>query len=462
MKIFKYILPLAAMPLLFVSCSPEEDDLFEASAIERLEADAATTMDILCSAENGWEMLYFLNDEQDIPCYTLLVKFTRGEQGGLDGMAQFASYSDVTGDAYRLSEESPFTVTLDNSTVLSFNSYNSIFHIFSDPSYQGERGPTDSDYPYDLGRGMMGDYEFMVVDHSNPDVVMLKGKKRQVYSVLRRLSSDVDWQGYFTQLNATKTTMFASNPSPLRLVVGDKSFHLYNGSSSIFQVVDGATDDGMLTAATDWKFVLFSDGLRFITNFDEDGVSAGQDFFYNSERTRMESHDENGNLLAYIDGGDPYWFFNRVNTPDATTGNTAHNWGVTYDGMGAIVKAVYDQIYATAWGQRYNLFEPTFACLSSVGNVLGITGNGLSFSNVYYSLVKTSDDDARTVTYSLGDAQRTVSSIFTATDGAMETFYGFFDNGATYRFETVTPFTLSTIRMINVADETISFNVVYK
>ena len=74
----------------------------------------------------------------------------------------------------------------------------------------------------------------------------------------------------------------------------------------------------------------------------------------------------------------------------------------------------------------------------------------------------TSDDDARTVTYSLGDAQRTVSSIFTATDGAMETFYGFFDNGATYRFETVTPFTLSTIRMINVADETISFNVVYK
>ena len=70
MKIFKYILPLAAMPLLFVSCSPEEDDLFEASAIERLEADAATTMDILCSAENGWEMLYFLNDEQDIPCYT--------------------------------------------------------------------------------------------------------------------------------------------------------------------------------------------------------------------------------------------------------------------------------------------------------------------------------------------------------------------------------------------------------
>ena len=66
MKIFKYILPLAAMPLLFVSCSPEEDDLFEASAIERLEADAATTMDILCSAENGWEMLYFLNDEQDM------------------------------------------------------------------------------------------------------------------------------------------------------------------------------------------------------------------------------------------------------------------------------------------------------------------------------------------------------------------------------------------------------------
>lgn len=459
MKIFKYILPLAAMPLLFVSCSPEEDDLFEASAIERLEADAATTMDILCSAENGWEMLYFLNDEQDIPCYTLLVKFTRGEQGGLDGMAQFASYSDVTGDAYRLSEESPFTVTLDNSTVLSFNSYNSIFHIFSDPSYQGERGPTDTDYPYDLGRGMMGDYEFMVTDHSNSDVVELKGKKRGVYSILRRLSADVDWQGYFTQLNAAKAEMFTGNPAPLRLVVGDRTFHLYSGLSSIFQVVDGATDNGLLTAATDWKFVLFNDGLRFITNFNEDGVSAGQDFYYNSDRTRLESFDANGNLLAYIDGGDPYWFFNSVNTP-GSTGSTTHNWAITYDGMGAVASVLYDEIYATAWGQRYNLFEPTFAVLSSVGNVLGLSGSGLILNNMYYTLNKEANDDARTVTYHLGDVQRNMTSIFAAAP-AMEQFYGYFD-GDTYRFELTSPFSMSRIRMINVDNEDFSFDLVYK
>ena len=459
MKIFKYILPLAAMPLLFVSCSPEEDDLFEASAIERLEADAATTMDILCSAENGWEMLYFLNDEQDIPCYTLLVKFTRGEQGGLDGMAQFASYSDVTGDAYRLSEESPFTVTLNNSTVLSFNSYNSIFHIFSDPSYRGERN-SSGEYPYALGRGMMGDYEFMVVDHSNPDVVMLKGKKRQVYSVLRRLSADVDWQDYFNRLNAQRTLMLTNNPAPLYMVCGDKSFHLYNGFNSIFEVVNAVGDNGSLTAAQDWKFVLSNSGLRFITPFDEEGVNAGQDFYYNADSTRLESRDADGNLLAYIEGADPYWFFNRVNTADAS-GNTNHNWAIIRDGMGATAQALYDRIDATAFGTAFTGFTPLFTTLSGQGNIIAISGTSFERNELWQSVVKTTDDESRTVSYSWGEAARNIGTLYNSTDGLRD-FFSYFDGGNVYTFETALPFSLATMRMVNTADPEFSFVISYQ
>lgn len=445
------------MPLLFVSCTPEEEDLFSESAIERLEADAATTMDLLCSAENGWEMLYFLNDEENIPCYTLLVKFRKS---GEDGMAQFASYSDITSNSYRISEESPFEVTIDNSTVLSFNSYNSLFHIFSDPSYRGEKGPMDSSYPYDLGRGMMGDYEFMVVDHSNSDQIMLKGKKRQTYTVLRRLPSDLNWQDYFTELNARKALMFTNNPAPLRLVVGDRSFHLYNGSTSIFKVVDGPTDDGLLTAAQDWKFTLGRDGLRFITEFNEGGVSAGQDFYYNEERTRMESRDAEGNVIAYIDAGDPYWFFNKVNTA-GTNGNTTNNWGVLYNGMGATAKAIYDRIYATAWGQRYSSFQPTFACIAGYGDVLGLSGSGIVLNNMFQTVVKTCNDEAKTVTYQLGEQNVNMNVPFNNTDGAMEEFYSYFDNG-TYTFEVPVAFTMSNLRMVNVDDPEFSFNIAYK
>lgn len=454
MKKLLYLLPMAALPLMFMqSCSPEQDDLFNDSAIERLEADAQSVLDLLCSSENGWEMLYFLNEEEDIPCYTLLVKF---EKSGGDGVAQFASYSDITSNQYRISEKSPFTVKIDNSTVLSFDSYNSIFHVFSDPDYLGEKGPTDTDYPYDSGRGMMGDYEFNVVDHSSSDVVMLKGKKRGTYTVLRRLDADVDWQQYFTDLNATKNSMLTANPAPLRLVVGERYFHLYNGGGSIFEVVDGATDDGALTAAQDWKFVLFSDGLRFITGFDQDGVNAGQDFYYNADRTRLES-----STGAYIDAGDPYWFFKTVNTADASTGNTVHNWVVEYDGMGATAKQLFDAVYASSFGQSYPNFQLIFAGLNGVGDILGLTGSNLVFSRYYNSLVKTADDNARTISYTLGETQSNMEAIYTVSNNAMRDVYSLFD-GKTYRFETVQPFSMQRLRMVSVDDDELSFNVSYK
>ena len=457
MKKLKYLLPLAALPLLFMqSCSPEEEDLFADSAIERLEADAQSVLDLLCSSENGWEMLYFLNEEADIPCYTLLVKF---ERSGAGGVAQFASYSDVTQNQYKLSEKSPFEVKIDNSTVLSFDSYNSIFHIFSDPDYRGEKGPMDKDYPYKKGQGMMGDYEFNVVDHSNSDVVMLKGKKRGTYSVLRRLDADVDWQQYFTDLNNVKNTLFTSNPAPIRLVAGDASFHLYNGASSIFQVVDAESDNGTLTAARDWKFVIFSDGLRFITDFEEEGVNAGQDFYYSADGMRMESRDADGNVIATIETCDPYWFFKLVNVAE-TSGNSAHNWEIQYDGMGAKPKEVFDRIFATAWGEAHRNVTPTLAILARYGDVLGLAGNGLSYSRNYQTLVKTFDPATSTVSYQLGDRQVNMENISEHTNGAMGEFVNYFQN-QTYRFETAQPFSLSTLRMVNVADEEISFVVRY-
>ncbi len=445
-----------ALPLIIASCSPYEDDLFSMSAIERLEADAESTMELLCSAENGWEMLYFLNEEEDIPCYTLLVKFRRS---GDDGVAQFASYSDVTNNSYLLSEESPFTMSLDNSTVLSFNTYNSLFHIFSDPTYTGTSSVSSST-SYSYGSGMLGDYEFMVVDHSSDDEILLKGKKRQTYTVLRRLADDIDWQDYFTQLNAQKNVMFSNNPAPLRLTCGDRSFHLYSGSTSIFQVVDATTDDGLLTAATDWKFVLALSGLRFINEFDEEGVSAGQDFYYNADSTRLESYDDNGNLLAYIEAADPYWFFNYVNTPN-DGGTTANNWGVIYDGMGTTAKALYDRIYATAWGQAYSTFQLTFSCNTNIHR-LGISGSGIQENRLYCELTKTVDDEAQTVSYHLGDESSYMYVAFNNTDGAMEEFYSYFDNGESYTFEVPEPFNLSTLRMVNVNDPEFSFIVEYK
>lgn len=306
---------------------------------------------------------------------------------------------------------------------------------------------------------MMGDYEFNVVDHSNSDVVMLKGKKRGTYSVLRRLDAGVDWQQYFTDLNNVKNTLFTSNPAPIRLVAGDASFHLYNGASSIFQVVDAESDNGTLTAARDWKFVIFSDGLRFITDFEEEGVNAGQDFYYSADGMRMESRDENGNVIATIEACDPYWFFKQVNVA-SSSGNSAHNWVIQYDGMGAKPKDVFDRIFATPWGEAHREVQPTLAILARYGDILGLSGNGLNYITTYQTLLKEFVDETSTISYQLGDRKVNIDNIVSHTNGAMGEFFDYFQNQS-YRLESSQPFNMSALRMVNVSDEEISFVVHY-
>ena len=134
---------------------------------------------------------------------------------------------------------------------------------------------------------------------------------------------------------------------------------------------------------------------------------------------------------------------------------------VEYDGMGATAKQLFDAVYASSFGQSYPNFQLIFAGLNGVGDILGLTGSNLVFSRYYNSLVKTADDNARTISYTLGETQSNMEAIYTVSNNTMRDVYSLFD-GKTYRFETVQPFSMQRLRMVSVDDDELSFNVSYK
>ena len=156
MKIQKIILLILGIVL--VACTPRVDDLFDETAVVRLEHRRAALMEQFMKAENGWVMQYFArvnpvaSDTAQHKGYTFIMKFRE------DGTVTIAG--EVNG-LYK-TETSMWDVINDNSSVLTFNTFNSIFHYYSNPDPElGLRGAD--------GEGIGGDYEFLVLEYNEKE-----------------------------------------------------------------------------------------------------------------------------------------------------------------------------------------------------------------------------------------------------------------------------------------------------
>jgi len=192
----KYILPLLVAGLQFAACTTEDESIFEQSAAERLEAGQKEYFQTLCEQGGTWVMEYFSNyDEQG---YVFVMKFESDKS-----VTIHADHKWI--DGYK-SEKSLWDVINDDGNVLTFNSYNTLFHIFSTPeNIEGPNAPTDDDGKDvdELGYGHNGDYEFMLMENDG-NTIRLRGKKRGIYAYLRRLPSDTDAKAYLEQTAALR------------------------------------------------------------------------------------------------------------------------------------------------------------------------------------------------------------------------------------------------------------------
>lgn len=268
---------LIAFASAFSSCKNEEDDIFDASAAERLEQAKTENHNLLCAAPNGWAMQYFA-DNTDEGGYTFLMKFDKNTS------VKIAANSSLTGNVYE-EETSMFDVIADYGPVLTFNSYNSIFHQLADP-YDVPSLPGD-----ESGYGHRGDYEFIIMD-ATADRIELRGKKHGKTIIMTALDADTDWETYFSDLTAFSNSLFDSRLDPLVLDVNGEKYTLTGSNTGVFNAVPDGGD--AISQTTKIPFIVNDKGIRFGSPFE------GLDENFSVESFIL---DEEGKLVS--DEGDP-------------------------------------------------------------------------------------------------------------------------------------------------------------
>lgn len=176
------------MAFLLAACTSEVDDIFGDNSSDRITERLAADKAVLTGAANGWLMEYYPAKSLSYGGYNVLVKFGEGED--VTVASEIGEPSQTETSKYSLKEQA--------GPVLTFDTYNSLFHPFSDPKNNYGMG--------DVGLGMEGDYEFIIME-ATAEKVELKGKKTGNRIVMTPMPADRDWTSYMTEIKASTETV---------------------------------------------------------------------------------------------------------------------------------------------------------------------------------------------------------------------------------------------------------------
>ena len=243
----KYLVIIGLLAATFAACSRDEESLFEKPAAIRAQEAIENAFDVLTSQEAGWEMAYFPNLEADAKGYNMVLKFSKN--GNVSVTAKNAT---TTANKIVTDTASTWAVKSDYGPILTFDTYNDVFHAFSDP--KGD------------GAGLLGDYEFLILK-ATPELVLLKGKKHSAYTVMRPMKH-TDLAAYFANCEKMQADLFGNN-NIVTLTQGDSKMYLYYGAEGQFQ---SAAYGSALVAETATYHPVCSteDGIIVSTGFGED------------------------------------------------------------------------------------------------------------------------------------------------------------------------------------------------
>lgn len=318
MRIYSRLIVCVISILMVAACSNEQDLLFEKSSAERLAEAKKECTEYLCAQENGWLMEYFPN----------------GGSAGVVFLMRFDKNGSCligTKNEYQTTfatERSLFEMIADNGPVLSFNTYNNLFHIYSYPALPGS---STAD-----GKGLQGDYEFIVLK-KEAECAWLKGKKYGAYIRMRPLSADQDWEAIFTGIDVMKSRLLSSDSFiPLVYHKGDSVRNAYYGNSGIFTLVKPGEDIEM---GQPLPLIVLPDAFRTYT----DGMYVeGSMYVPDDTNTRI-------NCLENSESD----YFTGISSAVFFVENTTLNWKADTTAFNPSVKAVLQQI-------RTRLSSPSF------------------------------------------------------------------------------------------------------
>lgn len=183
-KIIYSLLFCTAVIGFFTACD-DDNEVFDRSAAQRLK-DAQEKVLKALQNENGWVMQYY-SDTASYGGFTLWAKFDARNVTVAGESAIAGRHETVT---------SQYTMKGDRGPVLSFSTYNKLFHLFSDP--QGD------------GSGMLGDYEFMVLETAE-DHILMQGKKRGALIRMTPLPEGETYDSYLTKIDQMNDNLLSAS-----------------------------------------------------------------------------------------------------------------------------------------------------------------------------------------------------------------------------------------------------------
>lgn len=296
----KYLVIIGLLAATFAACSRDEESLFDKPAAIRAQEAIDNAFDVLTSAENGWEMAYFPNLEASAKGFNMVLKFSKN-----GNVSVTAKNSATTNNKIMTDTASTWAVKSDYGPILTFDTYNDVFHAFSDPK--------------ENGAGLLGDYEFLILK-ATPELVLLKGKKHSAYTVMRPMKN-TDLAAYFTACEKMQSKLFGNN-NIVTLNQGDNKMYLYNGAEGQFQ--SAAYGSPLVAEAATYHPVCSTeDGIIVSMGFGED--IHDHIFYYNEEKGELKS--EQG---AVMNAGNLNVLFGAYFTDNAL------GWAVDYAGQEAV------------------------------------------------------------------------------------------------------------------------------
>lgn len=248
MKRLTYIFMLPILALCVHSCVNEEDDLFDESAAQRMNKAVVAYGELLESSANGWVMDYYPSDGS-MGGYTYTIVFK-------DGKASMASdlslYSDTEEWPAGTVQKSLYQVKAEQECLLTFDTYNLIFHFWSEP--RGSSSPA----------GYESDYEFTFKQVGN-DTIQLKGKRYGNRIQLIRLQESAD--AYLSKVIETGEKMAHSPRATMQ--IGGKAYSCML-ADRVFQYTVG---EGEAATTESIPYVYSANGLRLYQPVTIDGTT---------------------------------------------------------------------------------------------------------------------------------------------------------------------------------------------
>lgn len=271
LKLYKQILSAMFILMVLGSCTPQIEDVFEDSALSRLEAYSDSCRMALIDAPYGWIVNYY-PDNSTFGGYTFIMSFTD------EGRVMMIAEEGLSFD----SDTSTYRVHSGQSTVLSFDTY-SQFHYFSDA--EATFFYDDEEYYVDFGTGYGGDFEFICKSITD-DAIYFEGLKRSSKTVFTKLKSQEERDVYLEQQLIVHETLEGQAEEGYFLVSGNDSLEItYNNYHYFYtHYVDDIGD----YSATALPFVVNEEGLSLYEPLMMNG-SEVKDFVWNGAENRFEA-----------------------------------------------------------------------------------------------------------------------------------------------------------------------------